>query len=340
MGTNNFDVCISISHKRATYGEAKGEYGVANEMIKFLGPIGKKKLLTVSNEIYETGELPSDVLRSVLITLPKNTKAIKCKDFRTISLMSHGIKLLLKVVLKRLEGKLETEISNNQLSFQKESSGMGEMIFALRMLCERCIQIQQNVCLCFADYEKAFDKVRHKTIIKLLNKDQLGHQNIQITRNLYWKQGAGVRVNDELTSWMKIRTEGWGRDVYYHPSYSTCIQNRILENVTQTSGITVGGRGSNYFRYGDSTVFVAICKDSLRNLIEVVNDKCLEYGLRINAMKTKTMVVSKSDTEKDFEWISMTIDGQEVEQCNLSYNWGTALQMIDNASWKSEKELA
>ena len=38
-------------------GKAKGEDGVNNEMIKCLGTIGKKKVLTVFNGIYEIREL-------------------------------------------------------------------------------------------------------------------------------------------------------------------------------------------------------------------------------------------------------------------------------------------
>ena len=53
------------------------------------------------------------MLRSVFIKLPRKTKAIKYKDIRTISLMFHGVKLMLKIVLRRLKGKLEAEIANN-----------------------------------------------------------------------------------------------------------------------------------------------------------------------------------------------------------------------------------
>ena len=121
-------------------GKAKGEDGVTNEMIKSLGPIGKTKLLMVLNETYETGELPSGMLRSVFIMLPKYTKAIKWKDFRTISMISHGIKLLLKIVLRRLDGKLEAEIAKSQFGFQK-NSGMREAIFAFSTLWARFIQM-------------------------------------------------------------------------------------------------------------------------------------------------------------------------------------------------------
>ena len=63
-------------------GRAKEENGTAYEMIKFLGPIGKKKLLTVLNEIYETGELLKDMIRYVIM-LPKR---LKLSNARTLEL--------------------------------------------------------------------------------------------------------------------------------------------------------------------------------------------------------------------------------------------------------------
>ena len=86
---------------------------------------------------------------------------------------------------------------------------MREAIFALRTLCERFIQIQQKIYLCFIDNEKVFDKVKHKKITELLNKYQLGHQNIQLM-NLY-------------SEWI------------------------FRECVTGKSGITVGERCFKYF---------------------------------------------------------------------------------------------
>ena len=48
------------------------------------------------------------------ITIPKKPKVLECFDFRTISLMSHGMKDLLKIILDRNEKKLDAEISENQ----------------------------------------------------------------------------------------------------------------------------------------------------------------------------------------------------------------------------------
>ena len=42
-------------------------------------------------------------------------------------------------------------------------------IFTLSMLAERCIEMQKDLYLCFIDYSKAFDKVRHEKLFNIQN---------------------------------------------------------------------------------------------------------------------------------------------------------------------------
>jgi hypothetical protein len=52
--------------------------------------------------IYERGEWPEDFTRIVMIPIPKKTNANECADHRTISLILHAAKILLKILTKRL----------------------------------------------------------------------------------------------------------------------------------------------------------------------------------------------------------------------------------------------
>ena len=56
---------------------------------------------------------------STFIPIPKKSKAINCTEFRTISLMSHVTKVLLKVILERNNIKIDTEINETQSGFRK-----------------------------------------------------------------------------------------------------------------------------------------------------------------------------------------------------------------------------
>ena len=67
---------------------------------------------------------------------------------------------------------------------------------------------------------------------------------------------------------------------------------------------------SSILIYADDTVVATTYEDNVRKLIIGVNDK----SLRVNATETKTMVDNKSNIKKDFEQMSVSINGQEIEQ--------------------------
>ena len=60
------------------------------------------------------------------------------------------------------------EISQVQYSFMPDC-GTRNAIFVLRRLDEHLIQEQKNVFICFIDYSKAFDTVKHASPFDLLS---------------------------------------------------------------------------------------------------------------------------------------------------------------------------
>ena len=106
---------------------------------------------------------PADFLQSIMLPLEKKPNATKCEDFRTITLISHAAKILLKVLQKRIEAKVNTIhfLSDDQFGFRK-GTGTRDAIGTLRALTERSLEVDRDVYVCFVDYEKAFDRVDWK----------------------------------------------------------------------------------------------------------------------------------------------------------------------------------
>ena len=75
--------------------KSTGQDGIAVEMLKVFGDKGKTILLKLLNNILKTRKMPNNFLKSEFAVIPKKPIATKCSDYRTISLMSHGIKLFL-----------------------------------------------------------------------------------------------------------------------------------------------------------------------------------------------------------------------------------------------------
>ena len=75
--------------------------------------------------------MPADLKHSVFIKIAKKPKAVDCTDFRTISLMSHVVKVLLKIIIERNSKLLEDIVSETQSGFRIQI-GTREGIFNAR----------------------------------------------------------------------------------------------------------------------------------------------------------------------------------------------------------------
>ena len=72
----------------------------------------------ICNRIWRTGEWPTPWTQSLIITLPKKGNLQLCQNYRTISLISHSSKVMLKVILNRLKPQAEEIIVEEQAGFR------------------------------------------------------------------------------------------------------------------------------------------------------------------------------------------------------------------------------
>ena len=115
-------------------------------------------LHAICNKIWETGKWPSSWTKSIIITIPKKGNLQQCNNYRTVSLISHGIKVMLKIILNRMKPLAENIIDEEQAGFRHCRSTI-EQIFNIRILCEKHLQHQRNIYHVFIDFKKAFDRV-------------------------------------------------------------------------------------------------------------------------------------------------------------------------------------
>ena len=56
---------------------------------------------------------------------------------------------------------------------------------------ERAIEMQKDVYLCFIEYEKAFDTVRHQEMLRMLAGLEVDEKDLRVIKNLYYQQSGG-----------------------------------------------------------------------------------------------------------------------------------------------------
>ena len=158
---------IENTIKNMKTGKATGPDMISTKMIQALEGIALDAITKMLNTIYDTGEIPKEMLQSIFIVLPKKQGATECEQHRTISLMSHMTKILLRIIIKSIRNKVYTEIADNQCGFI-EGKGTANAIYILRQIIERTLEVNKDLYVCFIDDTKAFDRVRHEEIITIL----------------------------------------------------------------------------------------------------------------------------------------------------------------------------
>ena len=78
-------------------------------------------------------------------------------------LISHGNKVMLKILQARLQQYVNRELPDVQAGFRK-GRGTRDQIANIRWIIEKAREFQKNIYFCFTNYAKAFDCVDHNKL--------------------------------------------------------------------------------------------------------------------------------------------------------------------------------
>ena len=83
--------------------KASGGDGISVELFQILKDDAVKVLHSICQQIWKTQQWPQDWKRSVFILISKKGNVKKCSNYRTIALISHTSKVMLKILQARLQ---------------------------------------------------------------------------------------------------------------------------------------------------------------------------------------------------------------------------------------------
>ena len=160
---------------------------------------------------------------SVFIPIPKKVSAKEGSNYRTLALISHANKVMLKILQARLQQHVNCEFPDVQAGFRKRR-GTRVQIANIRWIMEKAREFQKNIYFCFIDYAKAFDCVDHNELWKILKEMGIPDRLTCLLRNMYAGQEAAVRTGHGTTDWFQIGKE-YVKAIYCHPAYLIYMQS-------------------------------------------------------------------------------------------------------------------
>ena len=107
----------------------------------------------------------------------------------------------------RLQQYVNQELPDVQTGFRK-GRGTRDQIANIRWIIEKAREFQKNISFCFIDYAKAFDRVNHNKLWKIL-RDRNSKQN---TLPVSWEICMHVK-KQQLELYMEQLVPSWERNM-------------------------------------------------------------------------------------------------------------------------------
>ena len=102
-----------------TTNKASGGDGIPAELFQILKDDAVKVLHAICQQIWKTQLWPQDWKKSVFIPIPKKGNTKECSNYRTIALITHASKVMLKILQARLQQYMNCEFPGVQSGFRK-----------------------------------------------------------------------------------------------------------------------------------------------------------------------------------------------------------------------------
>ena len=112
----------------------------------------------------------------------------------------------------------------------RKGRGTRDQIDNICWIIEKARKFQKNIS--FIDYAKAFDRVKHNKLCKILKEMGIPYNLTCLLRNLYAGQEATVRTGHRTTDWFQI-----GKGVRQGCILSSCLFNFYAGYIIRNAGL-------------------------------------------------------------------------------------------------------
>ena len=194
---------IATAMKAMANAKAVGPDGLPAELLK----LGLQQDRTILREfhrltilIWRQGKVPQQWKDAVITVLHKKGDKTECGNYRGISLVSHTVKVLLKVVARRLSAYCEAKgpLPEEKCGFRPDRSTM-DMMFVVRRLQGVGRKAGVSLHMCFIDLQKAYDTADRTLLWQVIARIGVPPQMIVI-RQFHDGMRACVRPDDGVCS--------------------------------------------------------------------------------------------------------------------------------------------
>lgn len=290
------------------------EEGITSDILKMVSCVIRKEYCDIINKSLSEGCFLKEWKTSTIIPIPKIEKPEKGSDYRPINILPIYEKVLEIVVKRQIESYLESNniITEHQSGFRKNYS------------CETAIQTvidewkliiseRQMVGVIFMDLKRAFETIdRDRLLVKLFQYGISG-KVLEWFRSYLKDRRQQVKVNDDWSA-MLATEYGVPQGSVLGPLLFIIYINDIIKVCAEVCSIKMFADDTLIYVTGESSTEL---ERKLNIAFNGVEEWMNDNKLKMNAVKTKYMIVRSIRKELRGDTTVKCLDGNEIERVEV-----------------------
>jgi hypothetical protein len=308
-----------------------GSDGIPPKFYKLFADEIAPVLVELFNESLRQGKVPQRLKKVIIKSLykGKGSKSM-CTKYRPISIISSTSKLFENIIYHRLSKYLEdsSQLNDYQHGYRKTRSTQSAVLHLTNDL-KRSGDKRLLTGLVFVDFQKALDSIDHNLLINKLHELGVRNNNLAWFQSYFENREFSVKNGSSMSHTRRMEKgtpQGSSLSGVLFSIYMNSIPN-VLKNC-------------KFILYADdlvlwcSSVSVLQIQEMLQNDINQLREWCHFKYMKINVLKTKSMLVLPP--RKHNAILNLTIGNDSITQVSEFMYLGVILD--DKLSWNEQFE--
>ncbi|XP_058064584.1 uncharacterized protein LOC131214222 [Anopheles bellator] len=297
--------------KQLKNNKSAGKDGLGAELIK----MGPEKLASCLHRliarIWDTERLPEEWKDGVICPIYKKGDKLDCANYRAITILNTAYKVLSRIIFCRLSPLANRFVGSYQAGFV-EGRSTTDQIFTIRQILQKCREHRTPTHHLFIDFKAAYDTIDREELWKVMDENGFPGKLIRLIKATVDGTQCCVRISGGLSSPFETR-----RGLRQVDGLSCLLFNIALQGVmnradTNTRG-TIYNKSSQFVCFADDMDIVGRTTAAVSEQFARLKREAAKVGLLINASKTKYMLASGTEADRQRLGSSIVIDGDEFE---------------------------